>query len=115
MEKYLVKLMFQININNGANASQFDEQIRVIESKSEAAAFVKARAIGKKEEAYFTNNNNETVSWQFIDVTDIFALEDFRDGDQVFSNTKKIKDTNYFIKYIRQKSMEIQAKSLTFA
>ena len=50
MEKYLAKLMFNINIDNGNDASQFDEQIRIIESPSLEEAFYKARVIGKKEE-----------------------------------------------------------------
>ena len=50
MEKYLAKLMFNINIDNGNDASQFDEQVRIIESRSLEDAFYKARVIGKKEE-----------------------------------------------------------------
>ena len=49
MQKYLAKLMFNINIDNGTDASQFDEQIRIIESHSVEDAFHKARGIGRKE------------------------------------------------------------------
>ncbi len=115
MKRYLVKLMFNINIDNGNNSSQFDEQIRVIESHNLEDAFFKARVIGKKEEEVFLNRDNEPVNWQFIDVVEIYPLEELKDGDQVYSNTRKIKDTRSFITYIRQKSMEIQTKSLTFA
>lgn len=115
MKKYLVKLMFNINIDKGNLNSQFDEQIRVIEARSEEDAFYKARSIGKKEEETFTNTDNQIVYWQFIDVSEVYKLEDLKDGDQVYSSTRKIKDTKSFINYIRQKSMEIQAKSLTFA
>ena len=115
MEKYLAKLMFNINIDNGSDASQFDEQVRIIESRSLEDAFYKARVIGKKEEETFTDSQNKLVSWQFIDVSDVYPLEEVKDGEQVFSNTHKIKDTGSFIKFIRQKSMEIQAKNLTFA
>lgn len=115
MEKYLAKLMFNINIDNGSDASQFDEQIRIIESRNLEDAFYKARVIGKKEEETFKNSDNKSVSWQFIDVSDVYSLNEVKDGEQVYSNTHKIMDASSFIKYIRQKSMEIQAKNLTFA
>lgn len=114
MNRYLIKLMFNINIDNGNNVSQFDEQIRVIESHNLEDAFYKARAIGKREEETFLNNENQLVNWQFIDVAEVYPLENLKDGDQVYSSTRKIKDTTSFISYIRQKSMEIQAKNLTF-
>lgn len=115
MQKYLAKLLFNINIDNGKDASQFDEQIRIIESISLEQAFHKARSIGKREEDCFFNRENVPISWQFIDVAEVYPLESIKDGEQVYSRSHKIKDTNAFIKYIRQKSMEIQAKNLTFA
>ncbi|PBQ32549.1 hypothetical protein CNR22_12460 [Sphingobacteriaceae bacterium] len=115
MEKYLAKLMFNINIDNGNDESQFDEQIRIIESQNIESAFYKARVIGKKEEETFMNSDNQLVSWQFIDVSEVYPLQEVKDGEQIYSNSHKIKDTGSFIKFIRQKSMEIQAKNLTFA
>lgn len=115
MKKYLAKLMFNINIDNGSDASQFDEQIRIIESRNLEDAFYKARVIGKKEEETFRDSHDKVVSWHFIDVSEVYPLEEVKDGEQVYSNTHKIKDAGSFIKFIRQKSMEIQAKNLTFA
>lgn len=107
--------MFNINIDNGNDESQFDEQIRIIESQNLESAFYKARVIGKKEEETFMDAENRLVSWRFIDVSEVYPLQEVKDGDQIYSNSHKIKDTGSFIKFIRQKSMEIQAKNLTFA
>jgi hypothetical protein len=115
MKKYLAKLMFNVKIDNGSDASQFDEQIRIIESHSLEDAFHKARSLGKKEEETFLDSENKLVSWQFIDVAEVYPLENLKDGEQLYSNTHKTNDTFSFIRYIRQKSMEIQAKNLTFA
>jgi hypothetical protein len=115
MKKFLVKLMFNINIDNGNHTSQFDEQIRIVESNSIENAFQKARGMGKKEEETFVNNNNELVHWKFIDVIDLYELDSLKDGEQVYSNTHEKTDTNSFISYIRQKAMVFQAKNLTFA
>jgi len=115
MKRYLVKLMFNINIDNGNHNSQFDEQIRIVESYGMENAFHKARSMGKKEEETFVNTDNKLVQWQFIDVVDIYELDTIKDGEQVYSNTHEKDDTNSFINYIRQKAMVIQAKNLTFA
>lgn len=115
MNRYLAKLMFNINIDNGNHASQFDEQIRVIDSLDLESAFQKARLIGKQEEETFFNNEKKSVSWKFIDVTELYALENLRDGEQVYSLTHEKEDTHTFINYIRHKSMLIQTKNLTFA
>jgi Domain of unknown function (DUF4288) len=115
MKRYLVKLMFNINIDNGSHASQFDEQIRIVEAYSMESAFQKARTIGKKEEEIFINNESKMVNWQFIDVVDVYELESIKDGEQVYSTTHENTERHSFINYIRQKAMVIQAKSLTFA
>lgn len=115
MKRYLVKLMFNINIDNGSHTSQFDEQIRIVESTSIEDAFQKARGMGKKEEETFVNTSNELVQWKFIDVTDLYELDALKDGEQVYSNTHEKSDTKSFISYIRQKAMVFQAKNLTFA
>ncbi|MES2134028.1 MAG: DUF4288 domain-containing protein [Bacteroidota bacterium] len=115
MKRYLVKLMFNINIDNGNHASQFDEQIRIVESHSMENAFHKARGMGKQEEETFVNNNKQLVQWKFIDVVDLYELDTIKDGEQIYSNTHEKDDTKSFINYIRQKAMVIQAKNLTFA
>jgi hypothetical protein len=115
MKTFLAKLVFNVKVDNDANASEFDEQIRIIESRTLDSAFQKARTIGKNEEESFVNKDNKLISWQFIDVAEVYPLEDVKDGDQLYSSTKKITDPTSYIRYIRQKSMEIQAKNLTFA
>ena len=114
MNQYLVKIIFSINIANGNSTSQFDEQLRVVEAFTTEDAFFKAKSIGKKEEESFVNKENEMVTWQFIDVAEVYPLGVIKDGELLYSTTRKTKDGSNFIQYIRQKSMEIQAKNVTF-
>lgn len=114
MKRYLAKLMFNINIDQGNHTSQFDEQVRIIESNNLESAFQKARIIGKKEEEVFLNHEHKQVNWKFIDVLELYAIEDLKDGEQVYSTTHESDDSKSFINYIRSKSMLIQAKKLTF-
>lgn len=114
MQQYLAKLMFNIHIENGKGTSQFDEQVRLIESHSFENAFQKARTAGKKEETTFLNHENKMVNWKFIDVTELFPLQNFKDGEQLFSTTHEEQNSSLYINYIREKSMEVQVKGLTF-
>lgn len=115
MKRYLVKLMFNINIDNGNHANQFDEQIRIVHATSIEMAFQKARSIGKKEEEIFVNKENKMVNWHFIDVVELYEIESLKDGEQLYSSTHENTDRRSFIDYVRQKAMIIQSKSLTFA
>ena len=114
MKQYLAKLMFNIHIEDGENNSQFDEQIRLIESQTYENAFQKARSIGRHEETVFLNQGNKKITWKFIDVVELFPLQEYKDGEQLFSITHEEQNTNSFIDYIREKSMVVQVKSLTF-
>lgn len=115
MKIYLAKLVFNVQVDNSPNAPEFDEQIRVIEAASLESAFHKARSIGKSEEETFINKNNKLITWQFIDVAEVYPLEAVKDGEQLFSSTQTMPDPGSYIQYVRRKSMEIQAKNLTFA
>ena len=115
MTRYLAKLVFNIDIENGENSSQFDEQTRIIEAKSLQDAFFKAKQEGKKEEVIFYNQNNQAVSWKFIDVAELYSLDELKDGEQVYSTTHESVNARTFIDLIKQKSMIIQTNFLTFA
>lgn len=115
MNSYLAKLVFNIAIGNENKSSQFDEQVRIIQANSLEEAFLKARTIGKQQEEFFMNNNNELVNWKFIDVTDLYALQEANDGDELYANTHETESVDSFIAFVRQKAMLIQTKFLTFA
>jgi hypothetical protein len=115
MKTYLAKLVFNVSVDNLPNASEFDEQIRIVEAATLESAFHKARSIGRQEEETFVNLSNRLISWQFIDVAEVYSLESVKDGEQVYSSTHTMSDPGSYIQYVRRKSMEIQAKNLTFA
>jgi hypothetical protein len=115
MNIYLSKLVFNILIDNNKQAQQFDEQIRIIQAQDLESAFLKAKAVGKKEEETFLNEKNQLVSWKFIDVADIYPIQNYKDGEQIYSNTHEISDGDAFIKYTQEKSLLIQTNFLNFA
>lgn len=113
MEKYLVKLVFQVQVEDQTH--EFDEQMRVIAARNAAEAFYKARSLGKREEAVFKSREEKNISWLFIDVVDIYGLEGAGDGEQLYSRSYQLPDEQSYIHYVKQKSMEIQVKNLIFA
>lgn len=115
MKNYIVKLLFNINIDEGNDRSQFDEQIRVIRAWSAEDAFMKAKSLGREEEEIFLNAENKLVKWQFVDVMELYALDDMIAGQLLFSTSHQAEDHQSYIKFIKQRSMEVQIKHLSFA
>ncbi len=115
MNWYLAKLIFNISIDNGNHNKQFDEQTRLIQATSIDSAFFKARHLGKKHEESFVNSENNLVEWKFIDVAEVYALDGVKDGEEIYSTTHESENAGSFIQFVKDKSMLIQAKSLTFA
>jgi hypothetical protein len=114
MQNYLVKLLFNINIDDGNDRSQFDEQVRLVKSFSPEEAFFKARSIGRDEESTFLNAENKPVTWQFVDVLELYAMHNLEDGQILYTRSKKEEDHQTYITFIKQKAMELQTKNLSY-
>jgi len=115
MNSYIAKLVFNINIGEGLHAKQFDEQTVLINANSLEDAFYKARSQGKILEEKFSNEDDQSVEWNFIDITDIFELKMYKNGDPLFSSTHEAHDSNSYIDYVHHRSQIIQTKLLSFA
>ncbi len=114
MNWYLVKLIYCVDISGNDKLSQFDEQLKLIKALNLEEAFFKARELGKKGEAVFTNTNKLAVNWKFIDVADLKLIEHFEDGMEVYSRTEEVDDPLAFIQFVRQKAMVIQSEMLMY-
>jgi hypothetical protein len=111
--KFLVKLSFHV-ISADGRFSQFDEQLRMVAAENSEIAILKGRGIGRTEQGTISDANNVNLHWKFIDVTEIYELDELGDGEQLYSTTLET-DAASYIPYLRSKAMELQAKSLTFA
>ena len=115
MNWYIAKLVFNININNGSNNSQFDEQLRLLEASEPGSAFAKARALGRREEDSFLNEKGENVTWKFIDVSDVQPLSELKHGAEIYSGTLTDDQPEDYINFIRLKALMIQSNDLVYA
>ena len=115
MNWYVAKIIYNINLEKGMYAPEFDEQLRLIEAPSKEVAFSKARVIGKEgEESFQMNDRKTTINWEFIDVSEIFEVE-LSDGSAIYSSTQEKDKINGYINFIKQKATDLQKKNRAFA
>jgi hypothetical protein len=105
---YLAKLVFHVSILDDKSKVEFDEQVRLIKAPNAESAYIKAKILGKHNDISFVNENGKTISWKFIDVTDIICLSDKENGDEIFSTSYTIEDSENYISFARHKAMMLQ-------
>ena len=112
MNWYLAKIVFQIICGNGQHVAQFDEQLRLISAQTKQQAFNKAVELGKSEEDLFYNIHRQPVHWKFIDVSELYRLEELLDGAEIFSKIKEVEDGNVYSDLIHRKANLISSNQL---
>jgi hypothetical protein len=108
MKWYLAKIVFRIVCGNGEHAAQFDEQLRLISGRNKDEAFEKAMAIGRDGEDSFYNNKQQLVCWQFINVAELYILEELIDGAELYARIKEVDDADTYINFVNRKAAAIQ-------
>jgi putative SOS response-associated peptidase YedK len=111
MNWYIAKIVFNITAENTEHKPQFDEQLRLIAAENPEEAFLKARAIGIKEEDSFFNDRQNRVKWEFINVADIHRISNLEDGSELYSHTHETEEAKNYINTIHQKAIFIRMQS----
>ncbi|MBL0271833.1 MAG: DUF4288 domain-containing protein [Chitinophagaceae bacterium] len=91
-----------------AHTAQFDEQLRLVSAESKEAAFQKAQLLGRKEEDMFFNQNQQLVQWQFINVSELYPLDDLIDGAEIYSRIEEKEDGDTYLQIIYQKAEQLR-------
>jgi hypothetical protein len=107
MKWYLAKIVYRIVCGDGAHTAQFDEQLRLITAADEGEAFEKARGIGYSEAETFYNNKQELVQWQFVNVSELYRLQQLIDGAEVYSRITEVDDAEAYINFVHHKASGI--------
>lgn len=108
MNWYLAKIVFSISSDNTVHKPQFDEQLRLIAARSEEEAFIKARAVGIKEEDSFLNDKRNKVRWEFINVAEIVRVNALEDGSELYSHIHETDEATAYVKAIHDKATFIR-------
>ena len=104
MNWYIAKVIFRIVSGDGDHCAQFDEQLRLIEATSEAAAIEKANKIGIAGQDSFLNIQRETVSWEFIAVTEVNSISGLTDGAEIYYRLHETNDAAIYIALARHRA-----------
>ena len=110
MKWYLAKIVFRIICGDGNHTAQFDEQLRLIAADSEHDAFEKAIAIGKNEEDCFYNLKRQLVHWQFVNISELYLLNELNDAAEIYSRINEVDDADAYVTFVHRKAESIQRK-----
>lgn len=107
MKWYLAKMVFRIICGEGEHMPQFDEQLRLIAGMSKEEAFHKATEMGQKEEEAFYNTRDQLVQWQFINISELYLLNELIDGAELYSRIEEKENADAYIYTVNQKASNI--------
>ncbi len=108
MNWYLTKIIFRIICGNGDHTPQFDEQLRLIKAADEQDALAKAQYIGQKESDAFINAKEQQVQWKFINIAELYKINGFIDGAELYSRIYETDNADEYINLINRKAENIQ-------
>ncbi len=107
MNWYLTKMVFRIICGDGNHTAQFDEQLRLITAASKEEAFHKAQLLGTNEEETFFNQQQQLVQWQFINVSELYRLNDLIDGAEIYSRIEEQDNADSYLHIVQKKAEHI--------
>ena len=107
MNWYIAKVIFKISNVSRLQKSQFDEHLRLIQANGFEEAFLKARILGITEEDQFINDKQQTVKWEFVNVSDLLPIHELKDGTEVYSQIHETDDKSY-VNFIHHKAASLQ-------
>ncbi|NIG53480.1 DUF4288 domain-containing protein [Chitinophaga sp. Cy-1792] len=112
MHWFVAKVVYQIISGNGNHTPQFDEQIRLISAVTKKDALEKAHQIGIQEQYAFKNLQEELVQWKFINVPEVYDINQLTDGMEVYSRIEEPGDPKSYLAWLQTKSAQLQDQPL---
>ena len=107
MKWYLAKIVFRIICGQGDHTPQFDEQLRLVAGMSREDAFKRALEMGNKEQDTFYNRKEQLVQWQFINVSELYQLNELIDGAELYSRIEEKENADAYIYTVNQKASNL--------
>ncbi|ASZ14400.1 DUF4288 domain-containing protein [Chitinophaga pendula] len=108
MQWFVAKVVYQIISGNGNHLPQFDEQLRLINADNKQAAWKKACEIGLQEQYAFKNQKQELVEWKFINVPELFMLDQLSDGMELYSRIEEPGNAATYLAWLQSKSAQLE-------
>lgn len=108
MNWYLAKIVFRIQCGDGHHTAQFDEQLRLFAAHDKQEALIKAQIAGTKGEETFFNQKYQLVQWQFINVSELYQLQELIDGAELYSRIEEREHADSYIQMVHGKAAQIE-------
>jgi hypothetical protein len=107
MSWYIAKVVFQI-VGEGMTKPQFDEHIRLIEANGFEEALLKARMLGLREEEIVINDKHGPFKWEFVNVSEIMPIKEWKDGIELYSQVREIEEPVSYINSVHNRAAFMQ-------
>ena len=111
MNWFLAKIVYRIVCGEGDHTAQFDEQLRLIQAADENEAFDKATAIGEQEQEMFLNQHQKLVTWQFVNVCELYKISALIDGAELYSRIQETDNASKYIEVVHKKAAHIKTNN----
>ncbi len=63
--------------------------------------------MGTKEEETFYNRKQQLVQWQFINISELYLLNDLIDGAELYSRIEEKENADAYIYTVNQKALSL--------
>lgn len=113
MNWYIAKIVFRITTEGSMHKDQFDEHLRLIAADTQEEAVLKARVLGLQEEDYFLNDKQQAVKWEFVNVSDVKALQELKDGAELYSQIYEREQGAEYVHYVHLRAASLHSKRAT--
>jgi hypothetical protein len=110
MSWYLAKIIYRITCGSGGHQPQFDEQLRLVQARTEYEAFLRAATLGRSGEDRFENEGAQLVSWTFVDIAELNLLAPDLDGVELYSQVREADDAGDYINFVHYKASCIRER-----
>lgn len=107
MSHYLARLFFSILIEDYSGPEQFDEQFHLISAENKSTAIQKGIDLGSRIQEQFVNSEGKLVNWNFIDLTEVVALDENPTKSLIFSQHHEIENPLPFLLFQKEKAMQM--------
>jgi hypothetical protein len=111
MNWFLAKIVYRIVCGEGDHTAQFDEQLRLIQAADENEAFDKAKSIGEQEQEMFLNQHQKLVTWQFVNVCELYKISALIDGAELYSRIQETDNAGKYIEVVHKKAAHIKTNN----
>jgi len=111
MNWFLAKIVYRIVCGEGDHTAQFDEQLRLVQAANENEAFDKAKAIGEQEQEMFLNQQQKLVTWQFVNVCELYKISALIDGAELYSRIQETDNADLYTELVHKKAAHIKSNN----